>query len=282
MMPASPAQPGRRSWKPLPLLAMLVGVGLTGLGLFAIVAYVQAVAVELSMLFWALFLPVIGVCVSALGVFFITLGRNARKPGAAARWVGPALVVVSLSAGVLTVNWIARGRQIDAESRALAIQEKLRSERERSSHKIETLMVDVAVDGLVVRTQTSSGAGGRYRLTLEVTDESASLFARAETLMLKGGSANIVRLIPYADLFRICRNYSGGGPPYACVAGGWADNLLTATTRLQLLEDPRGPSMGDAERGIAPIASSSSADFNLSTRTTQEGVTVPPPPRGQP
>jgi len=73
------------------LLAVLVGIALIGLGALAIGAYVrQVITVDLSMLFWALFLPIIGGQLIVAGAGFVFLGFRARKPGLASRLVGPA------------------------------------------------------------------------------------------------------------------------------------------------------------------------------------------------
>jgi hypothetical protein len=76
----SPARPG---W--IPLLSLLAGSGLVATGAALVVAYIRATLADLSMLFWGLVLPGIGVPLLALGIGMLLLARQARRSPPALR-----------------------------------------------------------------------------------------------------------------------------------------------------------------------------------------------------
>jgi len=228
----------RPGW--IPLLSLLAGLGLVVLGTGLVAAYVRASLAELSMLFWGLVLPGIGVPLLALGIGMLLLARHARRSPAAHRFATRALLVLLVAGSALACLGYLRWRQQQAAFDASVRQLQHDAARWRDARRLQPLALTLQPDALRVQAQPAAGLDGDYRWTLQVSDDRAILYTASRVLALHGAAAAIAERIAFSDLFRRC--FDPAPPPsYACVAHAGSDNLLQVRGQLQLLADHDGP-----------------------------------------
>jgi hypothetical protein len=231
----------RSGW--IPLLSLLAGLALVATGLALVVGYVRATFADLSLLFWGLVLPGIGVPLLALGIGMLLLAYHARRSQAARRFAKRALWILAIAGCGLALAGQLRWRQNQAAFATSSHQAQLDTVRASDARRLQPLAVTIRPDALLVQAQPGPGLDGQYRWTLQVNDERAILFTASRTFELHGAAAAISQRIEYSTLFRGCFDPA---PPqsYACVAHAGSDNLLVVRGRLDLIADSNGTVTG--------------------------------------
>ena len=233
----------------IPALSLLAGLVLVTIGLALVVGYVRATFADLSMLFWGLVLPGIGVPLLALGLGMMLLAWHARRSPAAHRFARRALWTLAIAGCGLAFAGHLRWREQQAASVESSRQAQLASDARR----LQPLMVAIERDALLVQAQPGPGLDGRYRWTLQASDGQAVLYTASRTLELRGTAAAITQRIEFDTLFQGCFEPA---PPssYACVAQAGSDNLLRVSGQLQLLSDGNGNVPASGPRAGPPAA----------------------------
>lgn len=258
-------QPG---W--IPALSLLAGLALVAGGLGLLVAYVRAIFADLSMLFWGLVLPGIGVPLLALGIGMLLLAYRARRSQAARRFAMRALWTLAIAGCGLALAGHLRWRQNQAAFTASNRQARFDAVRASDARRLQPLAVTIEPDALLVRAQPGQGLDGEYRWTLQLADQDATLFTASRTLQLRGAATAVRQRIPFSDVFRGC---FGSAPPssYACVAHAGSDNLLVVRGQLRLLADRNGAVTGTGLRAGPPAAI---AERTLRVETFNDGNAI--------
>lgn len=258
----------------VPLLALLVGAILVATGLLAIGAYVRGGFTDLSLLYWALFLPFVGIGMVGAGTCLLVIARKAwRGEPSALALARHSLLGLGIASATLVAAGHFRQQQIEAETRVLDQRFGLRGDRERNTRKLDRL--DIAVAGhqsIIIRAQPSAGLDGRYRWTLKVFNDQAVLYESSRELSLRGAVPAIVRRMDFAELFAKCFD-PVPSDAYACVRNAGARELYIVQARLELIDDGRERPTS-AERRYNPIQATASAELELDTRTTDQAVIV--------
>jgi hypothetical protein len=261
------ARPG---W--IPLLSLLAGLGLVAIGLALVVGYIRATFADLSMLFWGLVLPGIGVPLLALGIGMLLLARHARRSPAALRVAKRALWALAIGACMLALVGHLRWRQQQAGFAESSRQMQLDTARARDARRLQPLALTLQPDALLVQAQPTPGLDGDYRWTLQVVDGSTTLFGVSRVLSLHGASAAIGERIAFPELFRKCFA-PAPLPSYACVAHAGSDNLLEVRGRLQLLANPSG-SLAASRARTPPPAAVASRQLRIETFNTGNAIQI--------
>jgi hypothetical protein len=261
----SAARPG---W--IPLLSLLAGLGLVATGMALVVAYLRATLADLSMLFWGLVLPGIGVPLLALGGGMLLLSRHARRSPPARRVAKRALWALAIVACVLALAGHLRWRQQQAASAESSRQLQIDGARARSTRRLQPLALGIERDALLVRAQPMPGPDGDYRWTLQVADGNTILFEVSRTLSLHGAAATIAERIAFPDLFRGCFA-PAPLPSYACVAHAGSDTLLEVRGQLQWLDRSGG---GASQARVPPPAAIASRRLRVETFNTGNAIQV--------
>lgn len=258
----------------VPLLSCLVGAALIALGLLAIVSYIRAASADLSMLFWGLFLPVVGIGMLGLGAGFLVLGRKAwRADAGAQRLARYSLLGLAILSTILAVAGHFRQQRIQAEARVLAQADQLQADRERNARKLGQL--DVAFSGndsILVRATPTPGLDGHYRLTLKVFNDQTVFVESSRELSLQGAVSPIAQRLRFADIFAKCFAHVPI-KAYTCVRNTEARDSYTVRARLELVDDGRSSPAFYGGRPI-PIQSSRTVELTLDTRTSDRAVMV--------
>lgn len=258
----------------LPLLSCLVGAALTALGLLAIVSYIRAAITDLSMLFWGLFLPVVGVAMLGFGAGLLVLGRKAwRGDAGAQRLAGHSLLGLAILATILGVAGHFRQQRMQAEGHVFAQADQLRADRERNARKLGQL--DVALSGndsILVRATPTPGLDGHYRFTLKVFNDQAVFVESSRELSLQGAVSPIAKRLRFADIFAKCFT-NVPIEAYTCVRNTEARDSYTVRAYLELVDDGRGSDALYGSRPI-PIQSIRTVELTLDTRTSDHAVMV--------
>jgi hypothetical protein len=263
----SPARPG---W--IPLLSLLAGSGLVATGAALVVAYIRATLADLSMLFWGLVLPGIGVPLLALGIGMLLLARQARRSPPALRIAKHVLWALAIVACLLALAGHLRWRQQRAGLAESNRQLQSDAARARRARQLQPLTLGLEPDAMLVQAQALPGLDGDYRWTLQVADGGTILFQVSRTLSLRGASAVIDERIAFAELFRGCFA-PAPLPSYACVAHAGSDNLLDVRGQLQWLTDRSGVVAASRAR-TPPPAAIASRRLRIETFNTGNSIQV--------
>jgi hypothetical protein len=261
----------------VPLLCCFTGALLIGGGIWAIASYLQAVAADMSMLFWALVIAGLGVGLLGVGVGFLVLARRSWDGDASTRALARnALLGLCLLFVALLVMGHLRLQRIQDETRAFEQDAAMQTDLERRARKLGQLDVEAAGgEALLVRTQPTPGLDGRYRWTLRVSSNEATLFQSSRVLSLQGATPPIAQRLRFDELFAAC---FGATPvkAYACVRNAGAGDLYTVEGQLELMDGRiDGGVATDAIRTPHPVIRSSRAtQLTLDTRTSNDAVTV--------
>ena len=254
------------------LLCCVAGLLLVAGGAWAIAAYVQAVAADLSMLFWALVIAGLGMALLGAGAGFLLLAYKSSREASAAVLARRALLGLCLLSAVVAVAGHFRLRQVQAGTLALEREAATRAERQRSARKLDSLELGTrGHEALLVRARPTPGLDGRYRWTLQVSSNEATLFESSRVLSLQGAATPITQSVRFDDLFAGCFAPTPV-QAYACVRNAEAGDAYTVQARLELMDDHIDD---DASRMTQPpIRSTRTALLTLDTRASDDAVKV--------
>ena len=179
-------------------------------GLLAIGTYVRELielwnASDRSMLYWTLFLPLLGMALVGVGISFIETWRRARHDPAVRALAGKFLAGLGILAAILAVVGHFRQQDMDQSRRVLDQQLQLNADRSHNVRKLQR--IDIAIDGnesITVTSQPSNGLDGRYRWTLEIRDGDVVLWTSAQELSLKGIAQPVSQSSRLAEVFAKC------------------------------------------------------------------------------
>jgi hypothetical protein len=218
---------------PVPLLCFLVGALMVATGLLAIGTYVRELielwnASDRSMLYWTLFLPLLGIALVGVGISFIETWRRARHDPAVRALAGKFLAGLGILAAILAVVGHFRQQDMDQSRRVLDQQLQLNADRSHNARKLQR--IDIAIDGnesITVTSQPSNGLDGRYRWTLEIRDGDVVLWTSAQELSLNGIAQPVSQSARLAEVFAKCLDPVPVDAP-ACVRNAEASDFYRA------------------------------------------------------
>lgn len=262
----------------IPLLSYVVGALLIATGLLAIGTYVdEAIAVwnasDRSMLYWLLFLPLIGVGLVGAGLGFVVIGRKARRDPSARALAGHCLLGLGILSAALAIAGHFRHARVAKSDRNLEQHLQLRAQRDRNARKLDRLDLDFAGnESIIVHAQPSAGLDGRYRWTLKISNGQNVLLESSRELTLQGTAPPIVQRTSFAQWFAKCFDPAPSAA-YACVHNAEASESYLVQGNLELIDDAHG-SVASTERRYNPIVATASRELSLDTRTTDDAVVV--------
>lgn len=259
----------------VPLLSCLAGTLLVAAGLWAMGAYVRAAMDDLSMAYWGLVVPMVGIGLVGAGLGFLVLARNAWRGSAKGQVLAlRSLLALGLVSTLLAVAVHLRQQRMDAERVLLKQDERLQSDRRRDARKLKPL--DVRLDdhdAILVNATPTAGVDDQYRLTVTVSTDHIVYFISSRTLTLQGTAVPITQRLRFEDVFALC--FAAAPPPeaYACVRNAEAGEFYTVEARLELLDDRRRSPVTPGH-GAPDIVSIRSVGLHLVTRATDHDVMV--------